>query len=176
MTKDDKKDSHYSLPITDDQPVIGNEDMSNEGVAEDYKNRWLRAVADYQNLVKDTAKEREQWVKFSNQELIMELLPIVNHFHQAAKHVPADQQTEAWVVGLFHVLKQFEDLLANLGVEPISAAGPFDPAIHDAVDHQPSADHNEDEIIKEVTPGYTWHGKVIMPSRVVVAAANKANH
>jgi molecular chaperone GrpE len=155
---------------TDDQKDNTEEKSSNVDLVEEYKNKWLRAVADYQNLKKDTAKEKVEWVKFANAGLILELLPILNHFKEAIKHVPAGEETKDWVVGIFHIKKQLEDFLKNLGIEEIKTVGEkFDPEFHEAIDHREVEGTESDQVVEEVQPGYMMQGKVIEPAKVVVA-------
>lgn len=121
---------------------------------EEYLNSWKRAQADLINFKKDEAKRAEEFVKFSNESLVMEVLDVVANLELAAKHI-SDK-------GLDGIIKQFENILKKYGVERIAVAGQkFDPAIHEAV--RPLAD---DQDLLEERPGYTMHGKVIRPTRV----------
>ncbi|MFA5358942.1 MAG: nucleotide exchange factor GrpE [Patescibacteria group bacterium] len=136
----------------------------------DYKNKWLRAVADYQNLKKDTIKEKEDWIKFANAGLVLELIPILNNFKEATKHIPVDQQKLDWVVGIFHIKKQLEDVLKNIGIEDMKTVGEkFNPEFHEAVSQREEKGVDPDQVIEEVRPGYTMHGKVIEAAKVVVS-------
>lgn len=137
--------------------------------AEDYLNCWKRAVADYQNLKKETEKNQAEFVKFANLILIMELLPILNNFKAAFDCVPEEQKENDWVKGIECIKKQFEDLLKNLDIEEIKTVGEkFNPESHEAMGKEES-EEPEDTIIKECQPGYSWHGKVIIPAKVIVA-------
>ena len=78
---------------------------------------WQRAKADYENLKKQTVKEREAFVKYANYNLIMELLPIFDNFKLAFNSVPEAEQNNPWVIGLRHIKKQMEDFLTQHGVE-----------------------------------------------------------
>lgn len=136
----------------------------------DYQSQWLRAMADYQNLKKQTEVEKSDWLKFAAANLLRQLLPIANNFAAAAKHVPADQQNTEWVKGIGHIQKQFDDVLKAAGVEAIVTADqPFNPEYHEAVGQRPVDGVGPDMIIEEVQPGYTLHGKVLVPAKVVVS-------
>ena len=141
-----------------------------EESVEDYKDKWLRAVADYQNLKKQTVKDKEDWAKYANAGLILELLPVINHFKEAMKHVPAEGKDTDWVKGIMQIKKQFDEFLKNLGIEEIPTVGEkFNPEMHEAVSQQEVEDKEADEIIEEVQAGYTMHGKVIDPAKVIVS-------
>jgi len=131
-----------------DEPQISKE--------EEYLNNWKRAQADLDNFKKDEKKRAEEFVKFSNESLILEVLDVVANLELAAKHI-ADE-------GLKITIKQFESLLSKYGVERITVVGQkFDPTIHEMV--APSDDGAGDTLV-EIRPGYTMHGKVIRPARV----------
>lgn len=121
---------------------------------EKYLNSWKRAQADLDNFKKDEKKRAEEFVKFSNETLILEVLDVVANLELAAKHIKDE--------GLKITIKQFESLLKKYGVERIAVAGQeFDPAIHEAVGELADGAH-----LVEERPGYTMHGKVIRPARV----------
>ncbi|MFA6215263.1 MAG: nucleotide exchange factor GrpE [Patescibacteria group bacterium] len=138
--------------------------------SDEHLEGWQRAKADYLNLKKDTEKRQVELIQFANAALIAELLPIFDHFKLALKHVPDDQKDSDWVIGFFHIKKQFDDFLKNLGIEEIKTVGEkFDPEFHEAVVHEENQDFETDVIFEEVKSGYTLHGKVIMPAKVKVA-------
>ncbi len=141
-----------------------------DGLVEEYKNKWLRAVADYQNLKKETVKQKEEWIKFANAGLILELLPVVNHFKEALKHIPKEEKELDWVKGIIQIKKQMDDFLAKLDIEEIKTVGEkFDPELHEAVSQKEVEDQEEGMIIEEVQPGYTMNGKVIEAAKVIVS-------
>lgn len=129
-----------------DEPQISKE--------EEYLNSWKRAQADLDNFKKDEKKRAEEFVKFSNENLILEVLDVVANLELAAKHISDE--------GLKITIKQFESLLKKYGVERIAVVGQeFDPAIHEAV-----GELADGAALVEERPGYTMHGKVIRPARV----------
>jgi len=135
----------------------------------EYLAGWQRAQADYQNLKKESAKDRELFVKYANANLIMELLPILDNFKAAYKQIPENEQGSAWVIGFSFIKKQLEDFLKANGVEEIKSVGEkFDYAFHDAVGKRIEAGVAEDIILEEKKAGYTLNGKVIQAAKVVV--------
>ena len=138
--------------------------------AEEHLNGWKRAKADYLNLKKETENRQMELIQFANAALIAQLLPIFDHFKLALQHVPVEQKKADWVVGFFHIKKQFEDFLKQLGIEEIKTVGEkFNPEFHEAVVHDKKEGFEPDMIFEEVKSGYTLHGKVIMPAKVKVA-------
>ncbi len=167
-----KKDDQSPLEEKNEEREEVVTEEKNEERNIDYKDQYLRAIADYQNLQKQTAKDRLDFIQFANQEIIIALLPILNNFKEATKHVPDADKEKSWVVGIFHIQRQLEDLLKNMGVEEIVAEGQFDPTIHEAISHQPSTDQEDNDIINVISPGYKLNNKVIVPAKVVVAKKN----
>jgi molecular chaperone GrpE len=134
---------------------------------EETKNRYLRALADFDNYKKRAALDREQFVLFANEALITELLPILDGFGRAMEHAP-----EEVTKGIALVKKQLEDVLKKHGVVEIAALGkPYDPNLHEAI-LQKEHKGPEGVIIEEMQKGYTLHGRVIRPSMVIVSKRN----
>ena len=139
-----------------------------EKKSEENLNGWKRALADYQNLQKENQKEKDNFVKFANLNLLMELLPVISNFKMAMSLIPPEQK-DNWVIGMAHILRQFDDFLKDAGVEEIETSGKmFDPKFHEAVDRQKSEEKKQGEIVKEISKGYLLKGEVIIPARVVV--------
>jgi len=146
-----------------------NKPENTEDVIKDLEYKWKRALADYQNLQKETAKEKAEFVKFANSALLMEILPVYENLKTSLEH--ADEQNhDAWLKGIKHVIKQFEDILKDNGVEIINPVGlEFNPAEHEAVEKAETADEKQvNKIAKVMKMGYKLHGKVIQPAKVAV--------
>lgn len=136
---------------------------------EEQKNKFLRALADFDNYKKRTAIEREQFVQFANEALISSLLPIIDGFGRAMDAAGKITAAEEMIKGLALIKRQFEDVLKKHGVEEIEALGkPYDANIHEAI-LQKEHEGPEGIIIEEMQKGYTLHGRVIRPSMVIVS-------
>lgn len=143
------------------------------------KAGWQRAVADYQNLVKETDKRRAEWADYAKQMILEEFIPVYDHLKLAISN---EQLTKAngdngWAEGVKHVKKQFADILKNNGVEEIKTVGEkFDPALHEAVGESPSTElgvsaslRKADIIVREVSGGYKMGERVIRAAKVIVS-------
>jgi molecular chaperone GrpE len=136
---------------------------------DEYLNGWKRAKADYINLKKETEKHQLEMIQFANAALLAQLIPIYDHFKKAFSHVPHEQKDSSWVFGIEQIYKQMQSFLNNLGIEEIKTVGEiFDPSRHEAVEKKKMVGKKEQEILEEVSPGYTLHGKVLNPAKVVV--------
>lgn len=139
--------------------------------AEEYLQGWQRAKADYLNLKKQTEKERAEIVQFANAALILELLPIYDHFKRAVQHIPDDAKQQDWVKGILHIQTQFKTLFTALGLEEIQAEGAaFDPNLHEAVAKERRDGALANRVLEEVSTGFQYRGKVLVPAKVKVSA------
>ncbi|MFH0815172.1 MAG: nucleotide exchange factor GrpE [Candidatus Falkowbacteria bacterium] len=178
---DDKKNNNdalrpgYAEGLCQGEQAQGDSDDGVDEIAslrsrcEEYLNGWKRAMADYQNLVKDVAKEKLEFVKFANQNLILELLLILDNFKLAFGKISATEQNSAWMVGFAHIKKQLEDFLKENGVEEIKTVGEkFDPMFHEAIEKVEGSEKESGLIVEEKKPGYKLHGKVVQAAKVII--------
>lgn len=127
------------------------------------EQKYLRALADYQNLLKQSAKEKTDFVKFALEDFLHEILPIYDHLKLAIKSLSEEESKSNWVTGVKHVIKQFKDVLNRHGIEEIETEGKkFNHDEMEAVD-------GEGELVKsEIMPGYKLNSKVIRAAKVIV--------
>lgn len=126
------------------------------------EGKYKRALADYQNLLRQTAREKEEFAKYANENLLLEILPVYDHLKLALKHVDKNSN-DKWLEGVGYILKQFKDVLNKLGVEEIITVGEkFDPNTMEAL-------KGEGEIVQEeASSGYKLNGKVIKHAKVIL--------
>lgn len=132
--------------------------------------RLLRTAADFDNYRKRTDRERRELVDHASMDLLRDLLPVVDDLERA---LAADAQDgEAYRRGVEIIHKQTLELMAGRGVVAIEALGAdFDPNLHQAVIHEPSATHRDGEVIEELRRGYMQRDRLLRPSMVKVAKA-----
>lgn len=165
-----KKEKHEELETVKKElpPEKSETELLKEQV-EEYKNKFLRALADFDNYKKRTALEREQFIRFANEGLISETLPIVDSYGRAIAAAEKVKASEEMIKGLALIKKQLEDVLKKQGVEEIEALGKaYDANVHEAI-MQKEHEGPEGVIIEEVQKGYTLHQRVIRPSMVIVS-------
>lgn len=122
------------------------------------EEKYLRALADYQNLEKRVEREKENFVKFANAILILKMLPVLDNLERANEHLK-DQGAEL-------VIKQFKDALSSEGVTEIEAVGQdFNPEHHEAVEKVAG---EEGKVVSVIEPGYKLGEKVIRPAKVTI--------
>jgi molecular chaperone GrpE len=166
MDEDNKIDEKEKV----DETAVGGHEQC-EARSTEYKLGWQRAVADYQNLKKETEARRAEWVQMSEQQILEEFLPVYDHFKAAFYHHPelnVDQKNiQNWIDGIGYIMKQFGDILKNHGVEEIKTVGEkFDPVFHESAGEQEGVESGL--ILKEVSGGYKMGKRVIKPARVII--------
>lgn len=136
----------------------------------DYKDAWLRVQADYQNLLKETAKKQADYARYANEELLKDLLPVAEHFSQGLKYIPAEHHKADWMIGFSQIKKMLDEFLQKQGVERIQTVGEmFNPEIHEAVANRKEEGKESGTILEEVSGGYKLNGKIVLTPKVIVA-------
>jgi len=136
-----------------------------EKQAQEYLAGWQRAKADYLNREKETEREKVDWVKFTNLDLILKLLPILDAFDYSLKHIPKELKNNQWGKGTEQIKKQLDSFLKAQSIEKIKTKGQkFNPDLHEAVEKQ----GEKNQIIKEIQAGYLLNDKVIRTAKVVI--------
>ena len=134
---------------------------------DDIKDRHTRLIAEFDNLKKRSAKERENLYNSIICDIVTPLLPVVDNLEHAVAQSTTDEEYKK---GIELVLKQFKDILASQNVKEIEAVGkPFDPSIHEAVSSIQDENLGEKIVASEYRKGYMIGNKVIRHSMVVVA-------
>jgi molecular chaperone GrpE len=138
----------------------------------DKQDRLLRALAEVDNVKRRTQREREEYVRFANESLVRELLPILDNFDRALEAARATQEAAKVVDGVALIQRELLKVLERIGVTRYSTVGErFDPNRHDAAGRVVSVSQPPDTVAAELTPGYMFNGRVLRPAHVVVAAA-----
>lgn len=138
-------------------------------LAEENLRGWQRARADYQNLVKQAAQEKDAWVNGANDQLILEILPVLDNFNHALKHLTPAQAEQDWVKGIMYIKTQLENVIAAQGVAEIKSLNQkFDPHYHEAVEKVSGPKESKDKIVEELQKGYSRQGRLIRAARVKV--------
>jgi molecular chaperone GrpE len=139
------------------------------------KDQLLRTLADFDNFRKRSRRELSDAERRGRDDLLKEMLPVFDNLDRASAHAETATDVKAMADGIGMVLRQFADTLTKLGIERVPAVGqPFDPAVHEAVQHMETSDFEPGIIAAEVQAGYRNSEKLIRPALVVVAKS-KAN-
>jgi molecular chaperone GrpE len=136
------------------------------------KDKYLRALADTDNIRKRMRQQSEDTVRLQRETLLRDLLPITDNLERAVDAARGGGNGKPIVEGVEMVLRSLLDFLRNNGVSPRDSVGqPFDPQFHEAVDHVESGEHPPNTVISEFHRGYQVGERVLRPARVAVAKA-----
>ncbi len=137
--------------------------------AEEHKNNWMRAMADFKNYKRRTETERDDLIRNASAGLILKLLPVVDDLTRAMAHVPAEISNNQWFNGVKQVQRKFELVLEGAGVQVIPAVGEdFDPNVHEAVMYEEAGDDQAHKVVEELQRGYKLGERVLRPTMVKV--------
>lgn len=133
-----------------------------------WKDAALRSAAELENYRKRMVREKADAIRFANQRLLSELLPVLDNFEMGMMAAEKDKESMIYM-GMAMVQKQLGDFLDNLGVTPVKAEGEFDHSLHDAVSEEESEDVPEGHIVRVARRGFKLNDRLLRPASVVVA-------
>lgn len=137
------------------------------------EERLLRATADLDNYRKRAQREKEEARQFANQGLLEKLLPVLDNFEMAMDAAKDAEPAVRDGVGM--ILSQLKGVLIENGAEEVDALGQeFDPAMHEAVSQEETAEAAEGTVVKQLRKGYRLHERLVRPASVIVAKAPAA--
>ena len=140
----------------------------------DWKDRYARAMADFDNFRKRTVRDREDLVKFAAKDVIKDVLATVDNLARALDGAK-DKAEDPFVQGVKLVYDGLLKALEKHGATPIDSVGePFNADYHEAGAQLPSQDVEEGVITNEVLRGWLLHGKLLRAAKVVVSAGKGA--
>jgi len=131
---------------------------------------YLRQVAELENFKKRVAREKEEAIRYGNEALVKDLLPVLDNLERAVEHAELGGNGKPLLAGIELVLKGFLEVLEKHGVTQISAKGePFNPQKHEAFAQVESTDHEPNTVVEELHKGYFMADRLLRPSLVSVA-------
>jgi len=165
----------------DDLELVDEEAVSEErpevpaknSEVEELNNKYLRLYADFENYRKRVNKDKEDLVRYGNESLLYELLPVIDNLELAMKHASGNENS-GLVQGVEVTLKELQRTLEKFGLMRIEARGKqFDPAVHHAMSQVERNDMPEKMVAEEFRAGYRYRDKVLRPSLVAVSMQPK---
>lgn len=152
------------------QEPIDTENPSQE-IPEDYKDKYLRLLAELENTRKRMQKEKQDTVKFTIERVIADMLIPIDNLENALKCAETmTGDVKMWAQGFVMILDQFKEALSQHGITSFSSEGElFNPELHHAIESQECLDVEEGRILKEFVKGYRSKEHTIRPARVKVA-------
>lgn len=138
--------------------------------ADEYYDKWLRCRAELENTKKRLDREKEEFLKFANEDLIIRLIPAIDNFDRALASVRHTEESDAVLEGVKLVQRELHNILKDYGVKEVKSTGEkFDPHLHEAIGVVETGDFPEDTIVEEIQKGYTLNGRLVRPAVVKVS-------
>jgi molecular chaperone GrpE len=136
--------------------------------AENY-DKYVRVAAEFDNYRKRSVREKADAIKYGNEDLLRDILPLVDNLDRAMDHASNSDDFEAFRKGLNMLHEQLMCCLKKHGVEMIDTAGKdFDPNVHEAMLQVDSDKHEARKIVSEFERGYLLNGRLLRPAKVCV--------
>ncbi len=156
-------------------PEKTSEELLAESQKEIEKTRdlYMRARADLENYRRRVQKEKEDLIRFGNENIIRELLPVMDNLERAVEHARSEsQESEGLLQGVEMTISQFQKALEKFGASTFSALGePFDPGRHEAMGQLDSDEHPPNTVVQELQKGCLLNDRLLRPAMVMVSRA-----
>ena len=144
--------------------------------AEEHRDRYLRAAAEFDNARKRAARERDEYTRYANESLLRELLPVLDNFERALQSSRNEPTAAAVTAGVELIQRELLRVLEKFGVTSFTSVGqPFDPEKHEAIARVPARGQDEGTVVDETARGYLLNGRVLRPAMVTVASSPDAS-
>jgi len=175
MHESDRADTPGTEPAADTVPAAAGADAALADLRRelhDKQDRLLRALAEMDNMRRRGQREREDYVRYANESLLRDLVPVLDNFDRALAAARATGEAPKVVDGVELIQRELIRVLERHGVSRYSALGqPFDPTRHEATASVVSADQPANTVVGEIAPGYLLNGRVVRPAQVAVTVA-----
>ncbi len=156
-------------PATTPPPAATKADSATEIAS--LKDQLLRVRADFENSRKRLTREKEESLKYANQAILSDFLPLLDHLELGLQAATSAKDVASVVSGLKLIQSQFERFLTDHGVTPIDAVGkPFDPHFHEALGQEPAPGKPEGTVLHQRRRGFKLGDRLLRPASVVTVA------
>ena len=137
---------------------------------DEFKERWMRATADLDNLRKRTRREKDEFRKYGHDKFALELIPVVDNLERALEHADKSPDAAGIIDGVQMVYRQLIGALEKHGISGIEACGSkFDPEHHEAIQQVETTEHETGTVVEQYQKGYSIHDRLLRPAMVSVA-------
>lgn len=161
---------------SDNRPANGEASLqevlaSKEEECKALNDKYVRLAAEFENYKRLSLRDQREQVRYGNEQLVKELLPVVDNLERAIKAAKDSAGNEALVQGVELTLKQLNGTLTKFGVQMIESVGqPFDPNAHQAVTQVASETVPAQHVAEEYQRGYRLHDRTIRAAMVAVSS------
>jgi molecular chaperone GrpE len=185
--KDTNTENDNEIPVrtnaaeqSPDQPGAEEETTSSDALSEEkhwqeeakkFEDLYLRSNADLVNVKKRLEREKDSVIKFANENLAKDLLPVLDNIERALDHADTDDSGQEGILEGIRLMQQsLKSVLEKYSVTQVTALGQkFDPGFHEAVMQEEDPDADDGTVLKEIQKGYLLKDRLIRPAMVVVS-------
>ena len=170
LSPEDESQNEEEIPLgemTTDQLIEKISEV--QASADTNMDNYLRSQAEMENMKKRFQKDKQDLIKYGNETLTKQLLPVADNLEKALDHSEDENSLEALREGVDLTLKGLMNVLEKAGVEVVEAVGaPFDPNFHEAVSEQEDDRAAPGTVLKELQKGYLLNERLIRPAMVII--------
>ncbi|MDD5263103.1 MAG: nucleotide exchange factor GrpE [Methylacidiphilales bacterium] len=139
------------------------------------QEKLLRLQADFDNSRKRLQRDKEDAIRFANESLLEELLPVIDNFELGLQAAANASDAKSIAQGMQMVKTQLQRFLSDCGVQEINTTGQkFDPHLHEAIGQQETTEHPDGTVLSQQRKGYKLRDRLMRPAAVIVAHAPSA--
>lgn len=144
--------------------------LEKEKKVNEFKDKYLRAVAELDNFRKLMQKEKEEYRKTSKVSVLDKIIPVLDSFNRALEGAQENTDFEHFLKGIEIIHRQLKEALKTLGLVEFSGLGEvFDPSRHEAVATVETDEQPEHMVVEEISKGYMINNQIVKPAKVVVS-------
>ncbi len=179
-------DPEAKKPLTDDElididsPEAFEDPSDDERIAaleaerDEFKDRFMRALADAENSRKRSERDRREAEQYGGSRLARDLLPVFDNMKRAIESIPEENReaNKAVIEGVELTMRELVSVFKKHGIEPISpqVGDRFDPQLHEAMFEAPLPGTTAGEIIQVSADGFLLHDRLLRPAKVGVSS------
>ncbi|MEX1099613.1 MAG: nucleotide exchange factor GrpE [Bacteriovoracaceae bacterium] len=169
-----KKEASETEQSHQEEAVAATEDQGHDEIKEtdSYKDKYYYVVAEMQNMQKRFDREKQNILKYGNENILKDVLDVVDNFERTMGFIANsdDKKVKNIAVGIEMIQGQLLDTLERHGLKQIKPLGSvFDPNFHEALGQEKAQGKKDEEIIQVHQNGYMLNDRLIRPAKVVIA-------
>ncbi len=175
MEENTSQPTEEALSPNNDQPEVAVDEVGLlKGQVAIEKDKYVRLLAEFDNMRKRHERDRLDLIKYAHEEVIIECLKLYDNLERSLNAFKAKEGTDANLVkGLEMVFNNMKELMTKYEVKPIESVGKvFDPNAQEVLMQQDTSDYPDGVVMEEFEKGYTLGGKVVRTAKVKVAKNN----
>jgi len=170
---EEPKTAENAEEVTEEQVEVPEVDPLDAALAEaaEYKDKYLRAHADFENSKRRLEKDKMNAVAYANESFAKDILAVIDSFENALASMESSSEDSSEVLenmkkGVELTFDQLKKILEKNSIKEVDCSGEFDPEVHQAIMQVESDEHNEGDVVQVMQKGYTIKDRILRPAMV----------